>query len=191
MLEELQMIEIKESEAFILQNMENLDEIKKEKKAHKQTLTKSRVEELRRIRVTKASKKEEIRKKKEETIADAAKLWSTEPGRMINWNQIVTAKREKLREFEQQEEQERKKDNQTNFEDMKDFVFQSMIENKDTDEFRNAFSALRLLQPHPLPQAKKEFEVTRKFHINQVVNPGFNKVEALKQKATRDYLREN
>lgn len=62
------MIEMKESRAFILENMDTNAEIRKEQKEHKKSLTKSRVAALKRVKVARAVKEADLIKKKEESV---------------------------------------------------------------------------------------------------------------------------
>jgi hypothetical protein len=107
---------------------------------------------------------------------------------MINWNEIVTAKREKLKQLEV-EERSRHRKSESDRTDLKDFVFHSLVTQVDSKDVSNTFTALRAVQPHPLPQVQREFDVARKFHVDNQVNLSLNKIDQLKQTFTSDFLK--
>lgn len=110
-LEELQLKEIKENEVVLLNNMEDEEEISNEKKEHIETLKKSRLGELIRSRKARQKQMAEIQKKRDDEIRNAAsRYFQLEPGKIVDWNAIVEAKRKKIREHEKYLEDKRKKE---------------------------------------------------------------------------------
>lgn len=174
----------------MLANMD-ADEIQKEKAEHKVSLMQSRVQEIQRLRAAKAQKLLELKKKREEAIKDAAAAL-LKFGKIIDWNAIVTAKRKKLRSLEKIERERLNRDKENPlFENLREFMYKTIVDQSSREDVPGIFQAFRSVQPYPLRNVTKEFEVARQFQSDHLMSLNdINMVAALKTSYTNAFLKE-
>jgi len=105
----------------------------------------SRIQELQRVRAAKAQKMEQMKKQREEIIKEAASKYTVStPGQMINWNRVVTVKREKLKFIQRLDREQRRREEQPrSTENLREYMYKAIINQGESKHNADIFAVFR------------------------------------------------